>query len=51
MMLNISQKEKVIESIYIRVLNLFYPLVFCLLLKLQKDRLSFDERLEVGDFF
>lgn len=49
-MLNISQKEKVIESIYIRVLNLFYSLVFCLLLKLQKDRLSLDERLEVGDF-
>ena len=44
-MLNIPKEQKVIERIYIRVLDLFDTLGFGFLLKLEEDRLSLDKTL------
>lgn len=44
-MLNIPKEQKIIERIYIRVLNLFDSLGFGFLLKLEEDRLSLNKTL------
>lgn len=44
-MLNIPKEQKVIERIYIGVLDLFDTLGFGFLLKLEEDRLSLDKTL------
>ena len=47
----VSEGEKVVEGIDIRILNFFKALVFCFFLELEENGLSFDEALEVDNFF
>lgn len=48
-MVNVSQTQKIIECIDVRVFDLLYSFVFCFLLEFEENGLPFDETLEMGD--
>jgi hypothetical protein len=45
----IPQHQKVVKRVDVRILNLFYPFVFCFFLKLKQNGFSFQQTLQIID--
>ena len=46
----VPQHQKIVKRIDIRILNLFYPFVFCFFLKLKQYSFPFQQTLQIIDF-